>query len=310
MPTIPVLDDEARANYLVKIEFPEAIIFQRPILGRLGDDPDKFLQEEKLRLKTEAYKKKLLSLPQAELHEKYSQEKAKQDKKLEKGMFFNHPDTGADFDYWSKMAHWSLDEAIALSFGKNPEMVNWEKLKSNYAYQSSTFGQEYSKLQELTTRALKWQKLFDPVLPTLFIQWATDNDIRIPEELAEKVKVRHGNAFNWKKMYEDLLEKNNKNVEKANLIIEAKNKEIMALESAKAEAKPMHTKEKETLLKMVIGMAVDVYGYKPDANRSPIPKEISDILTEKGLAIDPDTVRKWLREAAQLLPQNINKPEA
>jgi hypothetical protein len=35
--------------------------------------------------------------------------------------FFNQPDAVADYDHWSKTAHWTLDEAIALSFGKAPE---------------------------------------------------------------------------------------------------------------------------------------------------------------------------------------------
>lgn len=76
------------------------------------------------------------------------------------------------------------------------------------------------------------------------------------------------------------------------------------------ESKPLHTKERETLLKMIIGMAIDAYGYDPKTNRSPIPREIADILTEKEMPLDPDTVRKWLKEAAELLPQSLKHTEA
>jgi hypothetical protein len=34
---------------------------------------------------------------------------------------FNRPSAVADFDYWSRMSYWTLDEALALSFGKAPE---------------------------------------------------------------------------------------------------------------------------------------------------------------------------------------------
>jgi hypothetical protein len=37
--------------------------------------------------------------------------------------FFNRPHANADFDHWSKAAHWTLDEAIALSLGKAPEVA-------------------------------------------------------------------------------------------------------------------------------------------------------------------------------------------
>lgn len=72
--------------------------------------------------------------------------------------------------------------------------------------------------------------------------------------------------------------------------------------------KDLHTKERETLLKLVIGMAVDGYGYDPGLNRSPIPRELADILDAKGISLDPDTVRKWLKEAAEILPPDAENP--
>ena len=44
---------------------------------------------------------------------------------------FNQPYAAADFVHWSKAAHWTLDEAIALSFGKAPEVVKWEVVKAH-----------------------------------------------------------------------------------------------------------------------------------------------------------------------------------
>ncbi|MDH5721849.1 MAG: hypothetical protein OEY94_00815 [Alphaproteobacteria bacterium] len=73
--------------------------------------------------------------------------------------------------------------------------------------------------------------------------------------------------------------------------------------------KPLHTKERETLLKIIAGMATDAYGYDPNAARSPIPREIADILAEKEIPLDPDTVRKWLKEAAEILPQSPENPD-
>jgi hypothetical protein len=49
-------------------------------------------------------------------------------------------------------------------------------------------------------------------------------------------------------------------------------------------------------------MAVEGYRYDPKQKRSDkIPEIVSD-LDKAGIALDADTVRKWLREAAELLP--------
>jgi hypothetical protein len=70
------------------------------------------------------------------------------------------------------------------------------------------------------------------------------------------------------------------------------------------EDKPLGTTERNTLLKLVIGMAIKGYGYDPQAKRSDIPKSIENDLVQLGIAITDDTVRKWLNEAANaVLPQ-------
>ncbi len=87
--------------------------------------------------------------------------------------------------------------------------------------------------------------------------------------------------------------------------IETKND--LSKSQPKSLDKPLHLKEKETLLKMVIGMAIDGYGYDPTASRSPIPALISDILAEQGMSLDVDTVRRWLKQAAEFRPQKLKK---
>ena len=49
----------------------------------------------------------------------------------------------ADFVHWSKMPRWTLEEATALSFGKAPEFVNWDKVKAYHG--QSSFADDYSK---------------------------------------------------------------------------------------------------------------------------------------------------------------------
>ncbi|MTI08704.1 hypothetical protein [Curvivirga aplysinae] len=81
------------------------------------------------------------------------------------------------------------------------------------------------------------------------------------------------------------------------------------IETKKIE-KPLHTREKNTLLKMIIGMAVEQYGYNPKQARSRASSDIVSDLANCGISVDPDTIRKWLKEASDLLPQDaLNEEE-
>ena len=88
-----------------------------------------------------------------------------------------------------KAAHWTLDEAIALSFGKAPEQVSWEKLEP--LVHISRFAFEYQRRRELALRACQWEQLFDPVLPGVFLAWARRTGLTIPPEL-EAAVAAHG----------------------------------------------------------------------------------------------------------------------
>ncbi len=68
--------------------------------------------------------------------------------------------------------------------------------------------------------------------------------------------------------------------------------------------KDIISREKETLLKLLLGLALTNYEYNPLVMRNATAREISDDLLLHGLSVDQDTVKKWLDEAKQLLPQD------
>ena len=68
--------------------------------------------------------------------------------------------------------------------------------------------------------------------------------------------------------------------------------------------KPLGSRERETLLKLLIGMAIVGYRYDPAAAKSTALKDIADDLASLGISIDTDTVRKYLKEAERgVLPR-------
>jgi hypothetical protein len=72
---------------------------------------------------------------------------------------------------------------------------------------------------------------------------------------------------------------------------------VKELEDKAAKEKPLATRERNTLLKMVLGMAIKGYGHDLTKSRNTTPKEISDDLAELGISVSDDTVRQWLKEA-------------
>ena len=66
-------------------------------------------------------------------------------------------------------------------------------------------------------------------------------------------------------------------IELANDIISEKNLGINEIESERIEAKQLRKKKYETLLKLIIGMAVGGYSYDQNASCSPISREVSDV---------------------------------
>lgn len=76
--------------------------------------------------------------------------------------------------------------------------------------------------------------------------------------------------------------------------------ESLVEESREGDAKAdVSTRERSTLLKLVIGMAMEGYKYSPEAARSGAVTEIAGDLAKHGLDVSDDTVRKYLHEAAK-----------
>jgi hypothetical protein len=267
----------------------------------------------------------LASLSSEEITARYNAEKQREYQLLvekaeraEQEHFFNQPRANADFQHWSKLAHWTLDEAVALSFGKAPESVNWPTI-SKYL-QLSPFAVQYSRRRELALRAAQWKHLYDPVLPGIFLAWAKGLEIEVPAALVEAVQKR-GTIRDWKSLYDELKTAHANREASWTALDEAKDRTIVAKDRVVAaleervrhlEArqvppeKQLGARERESLLKLVIGMAVGGYGYESTARRSEQTTAIADDLLRAGVSLEADTVRKWLREASELLPPKAN----
>lgn len=185
---------ESSLNYLVERRFPSQgsnHLFQT--VQALNERRDYENRGRSLD-QSEAYKKELLLKTPAELEKLCNAERlngilAKNINKPLPGLdrFYDSPFAFADFGHWAKLAYWTLDEAAALSFARNPKVVSWDKLKANRAI--SQFKNDYSDLMELARRAKAVGQLPALVNPGIYLAWAKRLQIEIPDELISEVEA-------------------------------------------------------------------------------------------------------------------------
>lgn len=199
-------------EYLVGRKFPDWKTVRKsasiPNFGPGGIPHDyqaKRLEEIK------AYQAELGAKSPEDLMVLYQEEKAKEAKEYqekaereEKQRFFNQPSAKADFEHWSKAVYWSLDEAIALIFGKNPETVTWKRVQE--FTNISAFARQFAKVRDLAQRSKALGQLTEPVLPGVFLAWARRNEINVPKELLEQVEKRGVVVADWKDLYDKVKE--------------------------------------------------------------------------------------------------------
>jgi len=177
-------------NFLIEREYPRyAPSLLNRLAGRLSEEPSATIKK-----KMEAYRAELTALPYEKLLALYEQEKnASLKEKAE--AFFESPDAKADLEHWSKAAYWTLNEAVALTLGKEPKIVTQEAVEKYHGV--SDLAKTYRKTLELANRARKIKELREPLSPIIFLEWADRNMISPPKQLVQSVKKHSAVIKDW-----------------------------------------------------------------------------------------------------------------
>jgi len=177
---------------------------------------------------------------------------------LQEFAFFNRAESDAIFDHWLKLPYWTPEEAVSLLFGKEPTRVNKESLERVDGF--SSFVTNYHQRLEQVVRAIDAGLMQEQITPESLVRWAAQTGIEVPDELQELATYTHTD-----------------------------NKDGLS------------ETERTSLLKMILGMAVSKYGYQGDASRNTATGRnkgsIASDLEKRGIALDPDTIRRYLKEA-------------
>lgn len=218
----------------------------------------------------------------------FPNENAAKAKQIEANLPFNRVTAIADLRHWCRMETWTLDEGVALSLGRDPRKVDLDGI---YPYQtSSCFAREYIERSDIVERASDSFKIATNSKPVKFIEYLDEKGIGYPRIIDDLLKRESIKSLS--ESVSDLTKERDRIYEELSTV------------RARLDAgeKGLPIRSRETLLKLVIGMAAAFYGYDPRARRSGTASEIRSELARVGIELSNDTIRTWLREAAEFLP--------
>lgn len=303
---------ENMISHLVKKRFPE-VVFTMAFSSDhfyIQETPTLKNQEEKITLEKEAksFWKKLETMEFDELGAFYNQEKEEeyqQALEADKYLFFHKPESKLrTHDFWANLPFWTHEQSTALSLGKEPNKVRGHSLSEYY---NSPFVKTYNERKALFHQIIDLKANKEAgtkhLCPADIIKEAKLAGINFPKKLTQKVLKFHKASS----AQEEIKKLRSENQELRNKItaLEASQRdlqeEIAALKHQDKE-NTIHPKEKESMLKIIVGMAIKGYCYKPKASKNSAVKDIVNDISACELSCDSDTVRKFLKEACALLP--------
>lgn len=254
---------------------------------------------------------------------------------------FNQPYARANVRHWAKMSYWTPDEAVALSLGCEPHFASWATIQqltgvspfaSKFAARREVVvrAKAMGQLWDTTIPSifLAWAERMQFPMPGDLVEavkalgnvvadWkAHFEQQRNLKEAAEKhvqelvesrtEEMRKHSEFldSMSRKHDEILSGYVTLLENCRAKVETLEAKLAQRESEKSSAgrKELGTRERDSLLKLVIAMATGGYGYDPKAGRSSTVAEITNDLHSVGLSLDQDTVRKYLAEGRELLP--------
>lgn len=173
----------------------------------------------------------------------------------------------SDWTDWAKMPIWTPDEAAALLLTVSPRAV------VRHLRLSHPVVQRFKIIRESIHRACAAGEIAcgdHGIVPADLLKWAKQYEIEIPPELTAEIT------------------------------------RVQSLAAKRPKDKPLISRERDTLLKIILGMAIGGYGYDPIASKSSTVKEIYDDLALRGIVLDQDTIRNKLRDAANLMADELH----
>lgn len=258
--------------------------------------PEQEQRRDDLRQRIERRRQELLTLKVAapgEFAKLRASLLAKEAAEQEAKWFFNQPGAHADFNHWAKLDYWTLEEGVALCFGKSPKVVTSKSVES--AREVSPFAKQFMDALEIAARARAMDQIADPNVPGFFIAWAKRTELPFPAEL-EALVAKRAPIMDWQAACEQ-WQANSRQWQEAHGKAMAR---IAELEQELAAAmpntpsgsnKPLATVERENLLAL-IGALCELAGLdlRPETQGFAEAKKLAEELARRNVTLTPQTV--------------------
>lgn len=183
----------------------------------------------------------------------------------------------ADFDHWGRSEFLSVDEIVWLSVGLEPSADLASRINPNDKYGKT---QKLGKVETYMSRHKEIiRRKFDP------------------HNFGDK--PRYQDLHTWiKEVSLDVHPEFLRIIDKERMAGETKTE----LSGEVTCGPDLDSREKNSMLKLIVAMAIDGYRFDPNARRSEIPNEIKNAADRLGLELSSNTIRKYLKQGGELLP--------
>lgn len=187
--------------------------------------------------------------------------------------------------YWGGFGQWTLDEATALSIGRDPREVDWDRIKDQI--QINSVARTYADNRKLISNSQGSGELGERISPLRFVEWADRRGIKINKHLVEVVQCLNRKTVAGSAAHPDLM--------RLQAELKAAASEIELLREKLKAAKSRRI----SWMKSLLGLARGEFRYGDDtAPYSPINKMVNKILAG-GFSLNRDTLRSLLEEATE-----------
>lgn len=170
-----------------------------------------------------------------------------------------------NYDDWINKIYWTIEDVCALTYGKNPLYVTKSMIDEYYPH--SPFARQYTSSYDVLMRAITSHELSDKIVPSQFKTWAKKRKYDFPTEILSQIKST---------------------------------KQSVSKTPPENEFKELSTRQKNTMLKIIYGLAMAKYNYKPDLAKNSAATNMHTSLATQGIDISAETINKFLNEAKAL----------
>jgi hypothetical protein len=203
---------------------------------------------------------------------------------------------GMDYRKWARAPYWSAKQCVALVTGEDPDQFG--VLLVLY----------HQDLHEKVLEAQRNKELPDRIRPIVFLEWAREHKIDFPDELEKGVSTNEVDIAQLEDRYGQLERRHDElRRENQDLRYELDRLRASGPPQPKEPSKTQLKKTRNSLDRLIIGMAIARYKWIPNADRHPAARKIADDLKclgdagYPGLEMNEATVLSYLREAKQVL---------